>query len=297
MGEPIIHLGQGEGDFQQASSFVQRLGIGQRSALSLIPTAVQRGQLVIARDDDTREVLGTTILDTTAIEGALFVPFLLVRDDDSGGATAIRRLLSLIFSAVITSNLERVVTVRDADPRLKQAVKDFNAELKNRGVKATLRTTGAVKNQFGDGRNVTHLSLFIPASARPNLMANLSQSVNTLVLTEMRISARISTGLGVPGGGARAFCSGCNEKSGKDKDGGKEGSKDGKDKEGGKEGKEQPKEGKDGKEGVELTAPTGKLNLELADQDAAALLRFYDSLGVRRFNAEAPHGSEFEPLV
>lgn len=303
MAQPVLHLGQGRDDFDQVAGFVEVVGLNRRTITSLIPAAMQRGQLVVARDEDSKKVLGSTVLDTTSIEGALFVPFLLV--GESSPVTTMRRLLSLIFSAAITGNVERIVVMRDADPRLRQAVRDFNAELKSKGVRATLRSTGTVRNQFGDGRDVTTLSLFIPASARPNLTANLDQAVNTLVRTEVEIAVRMGrpgpSGVGGPGGRGVAFCSGCSEKTGKEKDGGsKDGSKDGKDKEGGKEGKEQPKEGKDGKDGVELQLPpgqAGKVELELADQEAASLLGFYNEVGVRKFIARAAGGGRFAPLV
>jgi hypothetical protein len=302
MGQPVLHLGQGRSDFDQVAGFVDPLGLNPRTIASLIPAAMQRGQLVVARDEDSKKVLGSTVLDTTSIEGALFVPFLLV--GDSSPVSTMRRLLSLIFSAAITGNVKRIVVMRDADPRLRQAVRDFNAEIKSKGVRATLRASGTVRNQFGDGRNVTTLSLFIPARSRPNLTANLDQAVNTLVRTEVEIAARMgSTGPGSVGGPGHgvAFCSGCNEKRGKEKEGGsKDGSKDGKDKEGGKEGKEQPKEGKEGKDGVELTLPPGqggKVDLELADHEAASLFGFYDKVGVRKFIARAAGGGRFAPLV
>jgi hypothetical protein len=169
-------------------------------------------------------------------------------------------------------------------------VRDFNAELKRRACGLLWRATGTVRNQFGDGRVVTTLSLFIPRTARPNLTANLDQAVNSLVRTEVEIAARMGPtgpgGVGGPGGRTLAFCSGCKE--------GKE--KAEKEKEGSQE--KGPKGEKDGKElELAVTQPIGKVELELAGAEAAALLGFYDKIGVRRFKAGAVGGGAFTPLV
>ena len=89
---------------------------------------------------------------------------------------------------------------------------------------------------------------------------------------------------------ASACCSGCSEKTGKEKEVQKDGKESGKDgKEGPKEGKDGGKEGKD-KDGIEITAPPGKLNVE-----STGVYDLYARVGVTRFNR---YGTDkFTPLV
>lgn len=292
MAQPVFHLGQSRDDLEATAALLRANQFGDRSARSLVPSAMQRGELVLARDKTSKKPLGVAILDTTTIPGALFIPFVMTAKDESSASQASihRKLVDLIFTAALVKGVDRVVVMHDKDPRAAQVAKEFNTQIASKGIKVKARLMGTVKNMFGDGRTVTTGAVFIPKSQRPNLMANLTQSVDTL----SRVSLQTAAGAG--GGGDPAICSGCNEKTGKDKESGKEGKESGKDgKEHGKEGKEGGKEGKD-KDGIEAPAPTGKIDLEVGGQDASALLTFYKQLGVQRFEADAGGGT-FSPLV
>jgi hypothetical protein len=323
-----FHVAEGNDDFYAvASLWPEAFGPLERnpSAQHLIANAFRQGSAILARHTADGAPLAATVLDFTSYANALFVPFILIGDAVSNRAATQRRMLDLVLRSFEASGVGRLLFITDDSREHRGAVDDFNAAGNKVRLPAALKIIGHADNLFGDGRDVIFHQLFIPPRERPDVVGQATGTGPASAsrvraggesLEEERADASSAGGsppdaahptaiarpsvTGAAGIGAQvlserlmaaACCSGCNEKSGKDKDGGgKEGKESGKDgKEGGKEGKEGGKEGKD-KDGIERLAPSGKLNVE-----TPGVFEFYARLGIQRFNRYSD--AMFGPLV
>ena len=269
-----FHIAQTSGDLD-ATIGMMGADFSNQCPETILPRAMQRGELIILRDDETGEVVAATVLDTSSVTKAVFVPFVLVRSEVPDSALALRQMLELIVTALISGEAERLVFMRNEDERNVRAINDFNQALANQNIRISLRSMGTVENRFGDGRNVTTASLFIPQDQRPDLLANLQQTVGKVVQAGVRVSNSLAAN-----DGKVVICSGCGEKD-REKD------------------KEKEKEiGADKVGTAEGPVPNfGKVSLELNDSDTATLFAFYSQLGIQRFDPAEPVDAGFSPLV
>ncbi len=300
-------IAEGRDDFQAFMSvWPEKFGpIGDNhSAQRLIEKAFRAGSAILSRDPSDNHPMAATILDFDSYGDALFVPFILIADAVTKRAHAQRRMLKLVLSAFEASHAKRLLFVTDDSKQHRAAVEDFNRLGAEAGLAAALEIVGHADDLYGDGRSVMFNQLFIPSSNRPDLTSHLVDPPQEVAasstapdrdqyddeeppttLAAMGFSGGIA-GLGgqILGDGLMAACcSGCGEKSGKEKEG--------KEKDVGKEGKEGGKEGKDdGKEGIERSGPSGKLSVE-----NPGIFELYSQIGIKRFNRYAEE--RFSPLI
>jgi hypothetical protein len=258
------------GDFQHART-VQRL----------LSTAIRDGALVLTSTTEG-QVVAAIVLNLTNYENTLFIPFVLISPQAEDRQELLSAQFELMLKVLILSGAQRLMIVRNTGQSILAAIPDFNARLQKAGVPLHMDVVGQAKNLYGDDRDVTFCSLFIPPQSRPDLMANVTAAASTIAVGEIELMKehRIAD-----------FCSGCKEGKG-EKDS--------------KEYKER-KDGKDEKDtdqvvqkaaAVEADVPGvgDKLSAEMSSAFSLVLLEIYRQAGVTYPEAENAPASD-RPLV
>jgi hypothetical protein len=245
MADHAFHLAQGAQDFDTfAQLWPDKWGSFEDTAsvqLTIV-RAMQGGSAFLVRRTEGAPV-GAVVIDLETYENTLFVPVLVPGGDSAEERAEVKqKLTAFIVKAALTVGADRMLFMRDADPKHEQAVKEFAGLAKQRKFPGQIHVLGTVRNLFGDGRNISVNSLFIPASQRPNLLKTMMGETHDVMRAAatltgaqgddkamMTAMARISGGGGLGGAGgplheSDGICSGCKEKDDKE-------FKDGKDRE------------------------------------------------------------------
>jgi hypothetical protein len=229
MADHNLHLAQGAQDFDTfARLWPKRWGTfkDQVSPQVTVTNAMQSGSAFLVRRSDNTAV-GAVVIDLETYERTLFVPILLAGGaSDQERADVRHAVTGFIVKAALTVGAERMLFIRDADPKHDQAVKEFAGLAKTRKFPGQIHVLGTVQNLFGDGRTVSINSVFIPAQQRPNVLKTMMGETHAAVLRAATTLARASGDDAalmaamsrVASARDAAVCSGCGEKGGKDGD-------------------------------------------------------------------------------